>query len=560
MMTRITRRRLLGGAVASAGTYALLGGPAILTSRGQAAAGGKFTQGVASSMPGDDSINLWARVDDLRGEQRVDLEVMDDNESIVFRDSVPVEDNGIVKTRVDEGLDRGKEYTYRFSTGEDGDDGSFRTARGDSDEEPIKIAFFSCQEFPVGFYYAHRDLAKMDVDIVVCLGDYVYETADRDSVPGREDPTGTEGEVQTLDEYRDKYNFYHSDDDLIAVRRKFPLIAIWDDHEIKNDYAAMVPGSATRNRRATNRDRMADGYRAFFEYMPQTSFDGVRNRIYGSIPLGGNAELFLLDTRQFRTNQVCAPGGELPTLPGCPPSEYNRPGRTLLGDRQRNWLKQALSDSEAKWKIVGNQVMIMSLDQPEGQPLNTDGWDGYGDERRDLIDHIAGEGGGRGVENVTFLTGDIHTFFAGDVTRSGRFTPFLPGNPDEPPETGDPTPQATEFVGGSVTSTGLFDPLSDDERVRDVADAIAKRELNLTNPHIKLADQTYKGYGILTARSDKLEVEFRRVCAVRDPDNDTVDTLAKFEVEDGVPSVCTKDDRSELPACPSGPGPGTCPP
>ena len=532
---RFNRRNFLGGAAAGLGTYAVLGGPAILTSRGAVASGGSFSQSVASGDPGTDAITLWTRVEGISGERTVRLEVFKNSDGTggVFDAPVPVlADNPIAKVRLDS-LDAGEQYFYRFSTDSDESPlGRFRTARPPDSNEPVKIAFFSCQEFGSGYYLAHRDLAgRDDIDLVVCLGDYVYERAfDTGSPPpGREAQTG---ETQTLKEYRDTYNFYHTDKDLLAMRAKHPMTAIWDDHEVEDNYAEMLPGGATGDRRIPYRNRMANGYRAFFEYQPRFPVGGNQTRIYRSIRLG-NAEVFLLDSRQLRDNQVCSPGDSF-AAPGCPPVEYNKPGRTLLGKEQLGWLKSGLmKPSSATWKIVANQVMIMSLDVGPRNPLNTDSWDGYGDERRELIDHIDREK----ILNVTFITGDIHTFFAGEVTRSGR----IDGTRASPNPTADEVGvitagerRATEFVGGAVSSKGIADRVGQDQNSNQAAALGGDANVLANNPHIRFSNQAFKGYAILEAgrgpTDPDLHVTYRAVCNVRDP-NSRVDTLAEFRVQ-----------------------------
>jgi len=532
-----SRRRFLGTAAVGLGTFAL--GPAILTSRGAVAAGGRFSQSVASGDPGTDAITLWTRADGLNGGDNVRLEVFKDSGGGggVFDGSVPVAGgNPIAKVRVDN-LEAGEQYFYRFSTGSDGSPvGRFRTARPADSNEPVRIAFWSCQEFASGYYHAHRDLANMDdIDLVVCLGDYIYEKQFDDmGVPARND---TVGEVQTIDGYRRKYNFYNADEDLLAMRAKHPMAAIWDDHEVEDNYAEMLPGGQTEMRKIPYRNRMANGYRAFFEYIPNFPAGGNNTRIYRTIRLG-NAEIFLLDTRQYRDNQVCSPGDSF-AAPGCPAPEYNKPGRTLLGTEQLAWLKDGLERSTATWKIVGTQVMIMSLDVGPRNPLNTDGWDGYGDERRELIDHIDR----KGIKNVTFITGDIHTYFTGEVTRSGR----LDGAPgSDPPPGGEDrgviaggVRRATEFVGGSISSRGIVDRLVQDGQA-DLASKVGEEQVRENNPHILFANQARKGYAIMStgrggsAPNGDLGVEYRAVCEVTSETNKAVDTLARFTVEEGM--------------------------
>jgi alkaline phosphatase D len=551
---RFNRRKFLGGAAAGLGTYAVLGGPAILTSRGAVATGGSFDQSVASGDPSTDAITLWTRVNDISGDRTVRLEVFKNSDGTggVFDGQVPVlADNPIAKVRLDS-LDAGEQYFYRFSTGSAvSPQGRFRTARPADSNEPVKIAFFSCQEFGSGFYHAHRDLADTDdIDLVVCLGDYVYERAFDTAAP----PQGRQkqkGEAQTLQQYRETYNFYNSDQDLLAMRAKHPMAAIWDDHEVEDNYAEMLPGGATMDRRIPYRNRMANGYRAFFEYIPIFPVAGNQTRIYRTIRLG-NAEIFLLDTRQYRDNQVCSPGDSF-AAPNCPPTEYNKPGRTLLGKEQLAWLKSGLESSSATWKIVGNQVMIMSLEVGPRNPLNTDGWDGYGDERRQLIDHIDD----KNILNVTFITGDIHTFFAGEVTRSGR-RDGTEGTP-RPPDTDNGVivggvRRATEFVGGSITSKGIADRLStSDPRPTDAISEGGNFQVRSNNPHIKYSNQSRKGYAIMSTGDKDLRVEYRAVCNVMSQTDKSVVTLARFQVPQGekAPQVtggaditpCGPDDR-----------------
>jgi len=122
-----------------------------------------------------------------------------------------------------------------------------------------------------------------------------------------------------------------------------------------------------------------------------------------------------------------------------PPTTTDDPSRTLLGAEQKQWLKGALRSSRARWKVIANQVMICSLDAPPHNPLNTDSWDGYGADRQELVDFIASEP----IADVTFVTGDIHTFFAGDVTRTGRQT----ARGEDRTDLVNGPSRATEFVG-----------------------------------------------------------------------------------------------------------------
>ncbi|MDX6555367.1 MAG: alkaline phosphatase [Miltoncostaeaceae bacterium] len=495
-----------------------------------------FTQGVASGEPTPGGITLWTHLDGLEAPASLTLEVSRDPGFGSVLVAVPAtatpDAAGAAQVRLeDTRLLPGEQYWYRFAARDaDSPVGRFRTARPPDSREPVRIAFFSCQDWLAGYYGAHADLASRDdIDLVVCLGDYVYERAyisssDRNP-PVRADDSAGGGEAQTLDEYRRKYALYHSDPHLLAMRAAHTIEAIWDDHEVEDNYADGEPGEATHDRRIPFLERRANSYRAFFEHMPRARVPADPDRIYGSLSLG-SAEIFLLDSRQYRDQQPCK-GSVLLDFP-CLSPEVDLPGRTLLGKPQMAWLKDGLQRSPAPWKVIANQVMVMSLDLLPRIPLNVDSWDGYGAERRELIDHIAAAG----IPDVTFITGDIHTFFAGDVTRTGRellrdssFTLV------------DGPARATEFVGGAITSPGIVDRLagpSEAERVHK-ADGLDKLAM-LTNPHLAYVNQAYKGYAVMEASEAGLAVEYRAVRDARIPDSPCF-TLRRFSVARGVPHV-----------------------
>jgi alkaline phosphatase D len=528
---RFDRKTFVRGAALGAGAL-ILGSPMPRSARA-ATLDGAFQQGVASGEPGPRAITLWTRLAELDRPAVVDLEVASDAgfANVVHRAQVPVEPDRDYTARVrlqDGFLAPGQEYHYRFATAAtDSAVGRFRTARPADSREPVRIAFFSCQEFIAGFYTAHADLAQQDVDLVVCLGDYIYEQAYADNTsrnaPVRSDDSAADGEAQTLDEYRRKYSLYHTDERLLEVRRQFPLLAIWDDHEIEDNYAGGLPGGAAKSRRVPFADRRANGYRAWYEHMPRTG----TGDIYGRVPLGA-AELFLLDTRQYRDDQPCNPSDSFVSNP-CLPSDYDKPGRTLLGATQKAWLKDALAGSQAKWKLIANQVMITSLDAPPHNPINTDSWDGYGAERAELIDFI----GARGLEDVSFITGDIHTYFTGEVTRTGRRGPT------------DGPVRATEFVCSAITSPGIVDRVADTEPERVAAATSTDAAVRANNPQIVYSNQAYKGYGIVEARPDQLRVTYRAVRETRRQPSEAF-TLRRFHVDAGRAAVV--DDGGPLPA------------
>ena len=476
-----------------------------------------FPQGVASGQPTTNGITLWSKVEGLSRDARLQVEISPDPDfrRVIYRKSVAARASTghTIHHRAEHSvLEPGERYHYRFvSCTVDGPVGRFATARPADSQEPARIAFFSCQDYESGYYTAHAALANEDdLDLVICLGDYIYEKH-YDDAAVRRDTTGAnrDAEVQTLAEYRDKYALYHADEHLRAVRAAHPLLAIWDDHEVEDNWAGGRPGSATEDLRVPFPQRRANGFKAFFEHMPRMRASGDRDRIYGSLRIGANAELFLLDQRSYRDDQPCGDELFMPCTDGA------APGRTLLGAAQKQWLLDGLAASRAAWKVVGNQVMIMSLDLPAGNAINPDQWDGYAAERREILERVP--------KDVTFVTGDIHTFFAGRVTPSGR------------QGLGQPAPVATEFVGGSITSKGVADTATG-EGGREVGKIPADATLMANNPHFAYANQSSKGYAVLEAKPDELLVTYKGVGTTQAPASAPF-TLARFRVPRGAAEV-----------------------
>jgi alkaline phosphatase D len=483
------------------------------------AKGGAFAEGVAAGEPATRSATLWTRLSGLRADRRITLEIGRDPDFrnvVLRRDMVArLSEAGAVKVRVPARakLKPGERYWYRFHTRTtESAVGRFQTLRPPDSQEPVRAAFFSCQDWQSGYYGAHRTIADDDsLDFVLCLGDYIYE---KNYYEGpRQDRLGAngDGEVETRDEYRQKYALYRSDADLRAMHAAHAFIPIWDDHEVEDNWAGETGGHQTPNRRVPYEQRRFNGLRTFFESMPVRRPARGGFQLYRAIRLGGTAELFLLDQRQYRDPQPCNDTFVVP----CPEAE-SQP-RKFLGEAQKAWFKQALESSGASWKLVGNQAMIMALENGPSSPSNKDQWDGYGVERREILEHVAA----RGVQDLAFLTGDIHTFFAGEVGTDGR----------------GPESVATEFVGGSISSLGIPESV---ESVTNVpADVVfqASQNFRTVNPHLKYDDQKRRGYGVVEAGPRELRAEFRAVNALER--STTYETIARFRVGRGNPRVET---------------------
>ncbi|MCW3015150.1 MAG: hypothetical protein JWO02_2242 [Solirubrobacterales bacterium] len=527
-MTDVTRRTLLAGGALTAGAI-LLDGPAALADRRLRAArpkvpiasSGAFSLGVASGMPSTTGAVLWTRVDDLARTSLLTLEIATDKDfrKVVQRKQVRasvVRDFTARHTAT--GLKPGTEYFYRFHTKKaDSPVGRLRTLRPADSAEPVRIGVISCQSYEAGYYTALAGLAaESDLDLVVGLGDYIYEHHFYDGPAARKDTTGPnkDGDVQTLAEYRSKYRLYKADEHLQAVHQMFPFVAVWDDHEVEDNYREGGPDSASTDpeklendnaypRRVPFAERQRAGYLSYFEYMPVVRRKPVQNAIYGTLELGRHATVFLTDQRQYRSPQPCADQLAVPC------AAASDPRQTMLGAKQKAWFKDALKQSQATWKLWASEVMLMGWDSAPGVQLNQDGWDGYKAERTEILQYVLDNG----IKNLSVLTGDIHTYVAGRLHTDGRITG---------------RPVGTEFVGGSISSLGLentFGPATG-----------AAQLLKVTNPHITYMDVVRRGYMTVTADADTLTVQFRSPASTQ-VEQSPVSTLASFTVASGSTTV-----------------------
>jgi len=518
----LTRRSFVAGAgglvVASAFPLTSV---AARARRNPLARGGRFLSGVACGEPARHGAIVWTRLHEVESAAQVRLEVAADPgfRRVLHRELVPVlpDRDFTVKTRINRiALQPGERYWYRFATQTTSSPvGRLQTRRPPDSREPARIGFFSCQRWEHGYFTPQAALAREDLDLVVSLGDYLYEEDSGAKLPARRQSTGApNGHVETLAQWRAKHRLYRTDPRLQAMHAAHPVMAIWDDCEVEGNWAGPGPSSGPSPvdaRSVPFAVKRTNGIRTFFENFPVQAGGGERFRIYRNLRIGRNAELFLLDTRQYRDPQPCRDGTLTdPAYAAC--FEDRQPGRTFLGAAQKRWLLDRLPSSQATWKVLGNAQMMMALDLPTGKPVQSDPWDGYDAERHEVLEGLRG----RGVRNLTSIVGDVHTFFAGDLTTTGR----VGGQPI-----------GTEFVGSSVTHDGLgVDPLSQEDFDR-LAD-----NLPLANPHLRYSRFGVRGYGVLEARPDELNVTFRAAETVLEPTSAVYD-LARFRVRAGTPAV-----------------------
>ena len=533
MQTRRTFVRTAGStalAVVLAPQAAALG----LTSAKRAPLAGKgaFAEGVISGDPGTNAITLWTRLDDVAGSLAVDLEVATDKgfRKVIAKQRIATSDaiGHAIKARVT-GLKTRQQYYYRFATKTtDSPVGQFRTAPPAGSTEPVTFAYWSCQEFAHGWYNAHELMAKDDLDFVICLGDYIYaETYSAKSIGRsvREDPIGKTGpnpdivrEALTLQDYRDKYKLYRSDKSLQKMHQQFPMLTLWDDHEIQDNYAGKPADGGLPPEKRYSAARRKAATQAFFESQP--FFKPKGTKLYRTIPYGKNVEVFVMDQRQYRDNQPC----DDKVVPAC--DGWDAP-RDFLGRTQLNWLKGGLSKSKANWKVMANELTIMPTKVTGDAFFTFDGWQGYPQEREELLKHIDDQA----IKDVVFVTGDIHTFIAGDVQRGFD---------------GKGKPVALEFVGGSVTSQGLGETDIDAGGGIVIKGNDAKPStptaiidvLRGINSWVDNADFDHHGYGKITARKDGLTSELVRLDTIKKKSTKTLPTKGfKYEVARGQTSI-----------------------
>jgi alkaline phosphatase D len=522
----LTRRQLLRRSSA-AGAVAVLAPQTALTAlaspRGRASAllgGGVFPQGVLSGDPTPDGITLLTLLGDVAGAGSVRLEVATDKGFGKVVASRTIATSGArhhsVKARLT-GLKPHERYFYRFATRDKHSPvGRFQTALPADSTQPVKFAFFSCADFTHGYYNAYELMAREDVDFVVNLGDYIYAEASHSRTGG----TGVRNdtEARTLAGYRGKYALYRSDAALRAVHARFPIVSIWDDHEVQDNYAGGAPGGGLDASKHYSAARRKAGYKAFFEAMP--FFPQGSSRIYRHLRFGKTLDLIMLDQRQYRADQPC---GDAAVGPACP--EFAAP-RPFLGAAQMAWAKQRLESSPAAWKVVGNEVMMMNTKVGPTTYLGFDSWQGYHAEREELLGHIQS----KGIKDVVFVTGDIHTFIAGDVRTQDSAGPTV----------------ALEFVGGSITSQGLGEAALDlgngqvlkgDDASPSTPPAVIDALRGL-NPWVDQADFDHHGYGVVHASQSSLDVTLKRVRTIKKRSRATLPTRGfTYSVARGQASV-----------------------
>ena len=436
----------------------------------------------------------------------LDWEVADDEGfgKVVQRGRVTASPELGYSAHVDvEGLGPDRWYFYRFTMPAGSSPvGRLRTAPGAAESRPLRFGFASCQHYESGYYTAYAHLAREELDLVAHLGDYIYEYGGRDGQVRRY----PSHEMQTLEQYRMRYAVTKSDPDLIAAHAHAPWVVTWDDHEVDNNYAGLVGENRMESEEQMHRRRAA-AYQAWWENQPVRV---PRARSWGELTItrtidwGSLARVWVLDTRQYRSDQACGDGLRL--LP-CG-ADWADPSRTMLGPAQEAWLTRGLASSRAAWQVLANQVAVAPIDGGPGAPriLSMDQWSGYPAALDRLMQAIARHARHRTV----VITGDIHSSWVSELRT--RY--------DGPGET-----IGAEFIGTSITSGGDGSEMS----------RFWSPEQQADNPQIRWHN-AHRGYVVCEVGPDEWRTRYRTVPFVSRP-GAPVTTASQWVVQRGRPGI-----------------------
>jgi alkaline phosphatase D len=479
-----------------------------LASSQAGAAGPLFQHGVASGDPLANRVILWTRVTPAAGRSVVVVSYVVATDPALTQ----VVASGTAKTnpardytvKVDAVLPAaGKTYYYRFFADSEASPIGRTRSLPSGNTPRVRIAVVSCSNHAYGYFNAYRRVAeRADLDLVVHLGDYLYEYGPNQygSVRTPEPPN----EMVTLSDYRLRHAQYKRDADLQEVHRQHPMIAIWDDHEITNDSWVGGAQNHTEGAEGTWAERVKLGLQAYYEWMPVRIPDATQpRRNQRAFQIGNLIDLVMLEERlSARSRQLAAtipvPGVGLGFVQS---GEFANPERTLLGADQEAWLANRLRTSTARWKMLGQGVMFAQLKVVAaplaaggGVFINADQWDGYQPARDRLYAVLKGDSSRAAVNNCVVLTGDIHSSWAADLTQDPNNPDITTGGYD--PATGAGS-RAVEFVGTSITSPGLPDP-----------NGSTAAFLRSVNPHFKFVDFNQRGYMLLDVTPQRVVSEY----------------------------------------------------
>ena len=513
-----------------------------------------FPHSVASGGPTPTGVLLWTRIaPDAHSEgANLGVEVTRDEqfENAVYRGTVPARAVGperdyTATVDVDGELKPDSRYCYRFVyDGAASRVGRCRTLpRPGASPDSLRLAVVSCNNYLQGYFGAFGRVAEEDVDLLVHLGDFIYETGgegigDRSLAL----PSGRE-KAHGLRDFRYLYRQYRGDELLRRALRNHTLIHTWDDHEIVGDRWWDDDADAPKTKKHPRgddpefmRQLYADGIRAYTEYVPvrarydpsgeQLAPDAIREnfRLYRSFQFGDLAELFVTDERLYRSEP---PGADDETVAVPVETAVENSGRTMLGGDQRSWLTSGMADSDARWKLWANEVLAAAFRfLEEGQiTVNADAWDGYATERERVLSRFADDD----VSNLVALTGDMHSYLASYLTTDFALTADgdddgqSGGNGDRGERVG------VEFMAPAVSSDNLVASGQLPETGTDALVAALRAE----NPHVQWFDSSHWGYAVVDVTREELTYSAYAVDRTVDAADAPKELLRRYRVPAG---------------------------
>ncbi|MFD3485722.1 alkaline phosphatase D family protein [Streptomyces sp. NPDC058665] len=481
-----------------------------------------FTLGVASGDPLPDTALLWTRLapepytaDSGLPAERIEVEwevAYDERFAlIVARGTATAHPEFDHSVRVEvPGLSPGRFYHYRFRAGTwISPAGRTRTApAAGAPTTLLRLATLSCQAYYHGYFTAYRHLAAEDLDVVVHLGDYLYEYAvtaagGERKYTDRQLPAHYDSETVTLEDYRLRYGLYKSDPDLMAAHAAHPFVVTWDDHETENNYADETPENDVPPEEFLL--RRAAAYRAYWENQPLRTPQqpvGPDMRLYRRLHFGQLAQFDILDTRQYRSNQVQGANWQVPG------PESKDPRRTMTGETQERWLLDGWKNSNATWNLLAQQVTFAQRrDVPRSDfKLSMDAWDGYTASRKRVLDGAKAAG----LDNLMVLTGDVHVGYGFDLKE----------------DFDDPT---SRVVGTEIATTSVSSGMDGVDKPSNWS------SLTSANPHMKYYNGR-RGYTTFALTQERATVTFNTLTSVTEPGS-ALTRAASFVTEAGDPGL-----------------------
>lgn len=537
---RLNRRVFLQSAAAAVAATAIGAGGAYAARRGTVSTPEDptpadqwalpFLHGVASGDPLPDRVVLWTRVtpsrDALPGSglgEDVELEWQIDtseNFSNPRTGTITASASSDHTVHVDpDGLEAGTEYFYRFVVksgeyaGQASPIGRTLTApAADAELDHLNLAIASCANWESGFFSAYGDMAQRayagEIDHVVFLGDYIYEypTGEYAGKSGVARMHHPEWEITTLEDYRQRYGRYRTDLNLQAAHAACPWIVVWDDHETANNSWMEGAENHTDGRvEGEWPERLAAAVQAYFEWLPVRA-QNEEQVLYRSFTFGKLAQLTMMDLRSFRDEETTG-------------DRFGEDSRTMLGEAQFKWVAEQLQQSDARWDVLGNSVMVSPMrfvtiqnnkkaniatgymqERATGIAVNSDQWDGYAAERDRLLTMLDEQ-----ESNALFLTGDIHSEWANSIVSPSGFGEI-----------------GCEMVTTSISAPNVDEILTSAfgtyHKENNSTSLLVEKTIRDYNPWVNHIDFDAHGYGIASIHYDYVDMLYYRVSDVEDPD------------------------------------------